>query len=168
MVGVLTNSHGSCPHEPSKPAAPLRTLRETIKFVNMNTSDIKTIACNFYQSYNHKDLDKSFSEFIATDLINHTMGGGFDRQEWLQFDKAFLAACPDLQLTVNEQFAEGNRVVTHWTTHGTHKAEFFGMAASGNAIQLTGISIDGIENGKIKEHFAMADFTQFMQQFAKK
>lgn len=133
----------------------------------MSTSDIKSIACNFYQSYNARDLDKSFTDFIAPDLINHTMGGRFDRQEWLQFDKAFLTACPDLQLSVKEQFAEGNRVVTHWTSQGTHMAEFFGMPPSGNTVNLTGISIDGIEDGKIKEHLAMADFTQFMQQFAK-
>ena len=30
------------------------------------------------------------------------------------------------------------------------------------------LKIDGIENGKIKKYFAMADFTRFMQQFAKK
>jgi len=131
-------------------------------------SEIKAIASCFYESYNRKDLEKSFDDFIAIDLINHTMGGSFDREEWLNFDKAFLTACPNLQLTVKEQFAEGKRVVTHWTCFGTHTAEFFGMPASGNTIQLTGISIDGIENGKIKEHFAMADFTQFMEQFAKK
>lgn len=131
-------------------------------------SENKAIASCFYESYNRKDLEKSFDDFIAADLVNHTMGGSFDREEWLGFDKAFLAACPNLTLIVKEQFAEGNRVVTHWTCFGTHMADFFGMAASGNAIQLTGISIDSIENGKIKEHFAMADFTQFMQQFVKK
>ena len=134
----------------------------------MNQSEIKTIAREFYESYNGKDLDKSFKDFIAVDLVNHTMGGGFDREKWFTFDKAFLAACRDLTLTVREQFAEGNRVVTHWTCSGTHTADFLGIAASGNAIQLTGISIDGIENGKINEHFAMADFTEFMQQFIKK
>lgn len=134
----------------------------------MNTfSELKAIASCFYESYNRKDLEKSFDDFIAPDLVNHTMGGCFDRNEWLNFDKAFLAACPNLTLTVKEQFSEGNRVVTHWTCSGTHMANFFGMVASGNTIQLTGISIDSIENGKIKEHFAMADFTQFMQQFAK-
>jgi steroid delta-isomerase-like uncharacterized protein len=134
----------------------------------MNQSEIKTIARGFYESYNGKNLDKSFNDFIAVDLVNHTMGGGFDREKWLTFDKAFLDACADLKLMVKEQFAEGNRVVTHWTCSGSHTADFLGMAASGNAIQLAGISIDGIENGKIKEHFAMADFTQFMQQFVKK
>lgn len=134
----------------------------------MNQSEVKIIARDFYESYNSKDLDKSFHDFIAIDLINHTMGGGFNREKWLNFDKAFLSACPNLKLTVKEQFAEDNRVVTHWSCTGTHTADFLGMAASDNAIQLVGISIDGIENGKIKEHFALADFTQFMQQFAKK
>jgi steroid delta-isomerase-like uncharacterized protein len=131
-------------------------------------SEYKAIASCFYESYNRKDLEKSFDDFIATDLVNHTMDGTFDRQEWLNFDTAFLAACPDLTLTVKEQFAEGNRVVTYWTCSGTHRADFFGMTASGNTIRFTGISIDSIENGKIKEHFAMADFTQFMQQFLKR
>ena len=98
----------------------------------MNTSEIKTIACNFYESYNRKDLEKSFNDFIAIDLVNHTMGGGLDRKEWLNFDKAFLTACPDLKLTVKEQFAEGNRVVTHWSCSGTHTAEFLEWHASGN------------------------------------
>lgn len=134
----------------------------------MTNLEIKALASSFYECYNRKDLDKSFNDFIAPDLINHTMGGGFDREKWLNFDKAFLTTCPDLKLTVKEQFAEGNRVVTHWVCTGTHTADFFGMAASGNTIHLSGISIDSIENGKIREHFAMADFTQFMQQFAKK
>lgn len=134
----------------------------------MNHPEIKTVARNFYESYNSKDLDKSFHDFIAVDLVNHTMGGGFDREKWLNFDKAFLTACPDLKLTVKEQFVDSNRVVTHWTCSGTHTADFLGIPASGNAIQLAGISIDGIEGGKIKEHLAMADFTQFMQQFVKK
>ena len=134
----------------------------------MNQSEIKPVARRFYESYNNNDLDKSFNDFIATDLVNYTMGGAFDREKWLDFDKAFLAACSNFELSVKEQFAEGNRVVTHWSCSGTHTSDFLGMAPSGNVVQLAGISIDGVENGKIKEHFAMADFTQFMQQFAKK
>lgn len=127
--------------------------------------DSKTVARNFYESYNKKDLDKSFDDFIAVNLVNHTMGGGLDRKSWLEFDKAFLAACPDLALTVKEQVAEGNRIVTHWLAIGTHTGEFMDMAPTGKTIRLMGVSIDAIEAGKIKEHLAMADFTAFMQQF---
>ena len=134
----------------------------------MEHSILKTVARNFYESYNKKDLDKSFYDFVDADVINHTMDGSFDREKWLNFDKAVLTACPNLKLIIKEQFSEGDKVVTHWSCSGTHAAEFFGMAESGNKIQLVGISIDRIENGKIKEHFAMADFTEFMLQFAKK
>ncbi|HMF73475.1 MAG TPA: ester cyclase [Flavitalea sp.] len=134
----------------------------------MEHSILKTAARNFYESYNKKDLDKSFYDFVDADVINHTMDGSFDREKWLNFDKAVLTACPNLKLIIKEQFSEGDKVVTHWSCSGTHAAEFFGMAESGNKIQLVVISIDRIENGKIKEHLAMADFTEFMQQFAKK
>jgi len=131
-------------------------------------SEIKAIVSCFYDAYNRRDLEKSFDDFVAGDLVNKTMGGTLTRDKWLHFDLAFLAACPDLELHIKEQFQEGNRVVTHWSCQGTHTNEFFGMPESGKTIQLTGISIDGIVNGKIKEHLAMADFTQFMQQFTGK
>jgi steroid delta-isomerase-like uncharacterized protein len=134
----------------------------------MHYSEHKAIASSFYESYNRKDIEESFANFIATDLVNHTMSGSLDRDKWLAFEKNLLAACPDLQLTVKEQFVEGNRVVTHWNCYGTHTADFMGMAPSGNPVHLTGVSIDSIENGKIKEHFTLADFTQFIQQFSKK
>lgn len=128
-------------------------------------NDNKTVARNFYESYNKKDIERSFNDFISNDLVNHTMGGGLDRQQWLEFDKAFLNACPDLQLTVKEQIEEGDKVVTHWICKGTHAAEFMDMAATGKTIILAGVSIDGIESGKIKEHLAVADWSGFMQQF---
>lgn len=131
-------------------------------------SEHKAIASCFYECYNRRDIEKSFEDFIDADLVNHTMGGKLNRDAWLNFDKEFLAACPDLKLVIRDQFAEGNKVVTHWTCAGTHKGEFFGMAASENPIQLTGISIDTIVRGKIKEHIAVADFTHFMHQFEKK
>ena len=131
-------------------------------------SELKAIASCFYESYNRKDLEKSFENFIASDLINHTMDGRLCREMWLDFDKAFLAACPDLVLNIKQQFVEGNKVATYWSCTGTHKAEFYGMLPSGNSINLTAISIDDIENGKIKEHLTIADFTRFMQQFERK
>jgi steroid delta-isomerase-like uncharacterized protein len=132
----------------------------------MSYLETKAIASCFYECYNRKDIEKSFNDFIADDLVNHTMNGELNRDEWMNFDKSFVAACPDLEITIKEQFAEGNRVVTHWACTGTHTGDFLGMPGSGNPIRLTGISIDTIEKGKIKEHFAMADFTHFMQQFA--
>ena len=133
--------------------------------IRMKQPDSKTVARSFYESYNNKDIEKSFEDFIDVNLVNRTMGEGFDRKSWLDFDKAFLAACPDLVLTIKEQIGEGDRIVTHWLAIGTHTGEFMDMPPTGKTVRLMGISIDGIKEGKITEHLAMADFTGFMQQF---
>ena len=36
---------------------------------------MKAIASNFYESYNRRDVEKAFQDFIALDLVNHTMRG---------------------------------------------------------------------------------------------
>lgn len=41
-------------------------------------------------------------------------------------------AFPDLEMTVEDQVAEGDRVVTRWTGRGTHENEIMGVPASGN------------------------------------
>lgn len=131
----------------------------------MSNLELKAIASNFYESYNRRDLEKTFRDFIAPDIVNHTMGGCMNRDTWLHFEQAFLDACPDLSLVVKEQFVEGNRVVTHWNCSGTHQHAFFGMKPTFKTICLSCVAIDGIEKGKIKDHLAMADFTRFMRQF---
>lgn len=133
----------------------------------MNTSVNKEVSRNFVESYNQKNLDKSFSDYIGTDLINHSMGGGFTRQSWLDFDKAYLAAVPDNVTTVKQQIAEGDKVFTHFIMSGTHTGQFMDKPATGNKITLEAFVIDKIKDGKIIEHHTLADFTAFMMSFSK-
>jgi predicted ester cyclase len=133
----------------------------------MDTIENKAVSRNFVESYNQKDLDKSFDDYIAMDLINHTMGGGFTRQSWLDFDKAYLTAVPDNVTTVKDQLAEGDRVFTHFIMTGTHKGQFMDKTATGNKITFEAFVIDKIKDGKIIEHHTLADFTAFMMSFSK-
>ena len=64
----------------------------------------------------------------------------------------FRNAIPDLTYTVEDQVAEGDKVVSRYTATGTHQGEFFGVAPTGNRIEMSGIQIDSIdENGKMVE-----------------
>ena len=64
----------------------------------------------------------------------------------------FRNAFPDLTCTVEEQVAEGEKVVSRWTVRGTHQGDFFGVAGTGNRVAFTGIQIDRFdESGKIVE-----------------
>jgi predicted ester cyclase len=72
---------------------------------------------------------------------------------------------PDLTYTVEDQVAEGDEVVTRWTASGTHQGEFFGVAGTGNRIEMSGIQVDRFdENGKMVEEWAQYDLLGAMRQ----
>ena len=77
----------------------------------------------------------------------------------------FRNAFPDLRCTVEEQVAEGDRVVSRWTLRGTHRGDFFGVAPTGNRVEFTGIQIDRFdESDKIVEERAEFDLLGAMRQ----
>jgi steroid delta-isomerase-like uncharacterized protein len=77
----------------------------------------------------------------------------------------FRNAFPDLSCTVEEQVAEGDKVVSRWTVRGTHRGDFFGVAGTGNRVEFTGMQIDRFdESGKIVEERAEFDLLGAMRQ----
>ena len=77
----------------------------------------------------------------------------------------FRNAFPDLTCTVEEQVAEGDKVVSRWTLRGTHRGDFFSVAGTGNQVEFTGMQIDRFnESGKIVEERAEFDLLGAMRQ----
>jgi predicted ester cyclase len=77
----------------------------------------------------------------------------------------FRNAVPDLTYTVEDQVAEGDKVVSRYTASGTHQGEFFGVAPTGNRIEMSGIQIDRFgENGKMVEERPEYDLLGAMKQ----
>jgi predicted ester cyclase len=76
----------------------------------------------------------------------------------------YRTAFPDLQIPIEDVIAEGDRVVTRWTTRGTHQGELMGAAPTGNQLTVTGILIDRVSGGKIEEEWVDYDTLHLMQQ----
>ena len=77
----------------------------------------------------------------------------------------FRNAFPDLSCTIEEQVAQGDKVVSRWTLRGTHRGDFFGVAGTGNRVEFTGIQIDRFDQGgKIVEERAEFDLLGAMRQ----
>ena len=76
----------------------------------------------------------------------------------------YRTAFPDLQLTVEDMVAVGDKVVTRWTARSTHKGDFMGIAPTNKQTTVTGISIDRIAGGKIEETWEAWDRMALMQQ----
>jgi predicted ester cyclase len=75
-----------------------------------------------------------------------------------------LSAFPDIQVTVDDQVAEGERVSTRRTWHGTHQGPYRGIAATGKRVTWTQISIVRLVGGRIVEDWAVADELSLLQQ----
>ncbi len=73
-------------------------------------------------------------------------------------------AFPDLRLTVEELFADGETVVARWSCRGAHKGEFNGIAPTGKQFVISGVTIARFANGKIVEGYVNWDALGLMQQ----
>jgi steroid delta-isomerase-like uncharacterized protein len=78
--------------------------------------------------------------------------------------KGYREAFPDLKLKIEEQIAEGDKVVTRWTATGTHKGDLFGISPTGKQTTVEGITIDRFSGGKIAESWDNWDALGLMQQ----
>ena len=66
-------------------------------------------------------------------------------------------AFPDVQMTIEDEIAEGDKVVTRWTPRGTHQGEFGGTPPTGKQITWSGVTIFRIAGGKIVERWIHGD-----------
>ncbi len=60
--------------------------------------------------------------------------------------------------------AEEDKVTTRWSARGTHQGDLMGVGPTGNQVQITGITISRIEDGKIAEDWINYDAMGMMQQ----
>ena len=107
-------------------------------------------------------------ELVAENFVNHDPAAPPDlppgREGLKALARFYKSAFPDAQITVEDQVAEGDRVVTRYSARGTHEGDFAGMPATGKQVTGTGITIDRIEGGKIVESWNQFDQLGLLQQ----
>jgi steroid delta-isomerase-like uncharacterized protein len=122
---------------------------------------------NFEEVWNQGKL-AVIDELVAKDATFHDAnvpGGKFTGPEGLkQFVQIYKNAFPDVQIAINDQVAEGDKVVTRWTATGTHKGELMGIPPTGKRATVTGIDFDRYQDGKVVEAYASYDMHGMLQQ----
>ncbi len=131
----------------------------------MSTEENKAlIRRSFSEVYNQGNLDL-VDEIYDKDFISQTPPDILKGPESIkQYASMLRSAFPDLQLTVEDQIAEGEKVVTRFTFTGTHKGEYMGVASTGKLVRGTGITIHRVANGKMVESWDNFDALGMMQQ----
>jgi C-1 hydroxylase len=115
----------------------------------MSLEENKAVVRKIFEAFNKRNL-ASLDEFIAPDFVDHTnqLRGLEDVKQFLT---ALIKGFPDLQMTIEDMVAEGDKVWVRIKNMGTHTGEFRGQAPTGKT--FTGIDVHNfrIVTGKIVE-----------------
>ena len=128
----------------------------------------KTVSRRFFEEVFGKGNLNVLDEITAKDHVNSGPGAisGLPNgpEGSKQFVTAYRNAFPDVHFTIDDQIAEGDKVVTRWTAQGTHQGELAGLPATGKSSTVSGIVVDRLVNGKIAESWGIFDEFGMMQQ----
>jgi steroid delta-isomerase-like uncharacterized protein len=131
----------------------------------MSAEENKDLARRSWESLSERNPDL-IEEFYPPDLVWHEPDQDIrGYEEARQFVSTFFDAFPDINITVEDAIAEGDKAVTRYTIRGTHRGETeeFGPP-TGRQMEVEGITIHRIEGGKIVEEWERYDNLSVMQQ----
>jgi steroid delta-isomerase-like uncharacterized protein len=132
----------------------------------METEKNKAIALRFIQVWGKGELE-IIDELASPAISVHyptfpqaIKGGEAFKQKLTEFRSVF----PDGDLRVEEQIAEGDKVVLRWSYSGTHKGLIMDIPATGKKVNWTGITIYRITDGKVSEERGQEDVFGVLRQ----
>ena len=128
----------------------------------MSLKENKAMVQSFTEALNKKNL-ALLDELMAPDYVEHTLQlEGYEN--WKQYVTKFLKGFPDLNVTIEDIIAEGDKVWTRVKITGTHTGEFRGITPTGKTITQKCVWIDRIADGKFVESWSIDDNLDFLKQ----
>jgi steroid delta-isomerase-like uncharacterized protein len=126
----------------------------------------KAIAGRVFEEIFNQGKFQVAEEIYARDFVNHLLHRNADLQEDQAAARAEKKAFPDLKMTVDLMVAEGDLVTVVWTFRGAHTgAGYGGLPPTGAKLELRGITVWRIVDGKIREEWTSFDQLRLYRQF---
>jgi steroid delta-isomerase-like uncharacterized protein len=101
--------------------------------------------------------------FLAPDYVDHAYQPP-NAEGLKRMVEALRATLPDQAITIEDIVAQGNTVMLRTILRGTHRGPFRGIPPTGNAVEVTVYRTFRLVDGKIAEHWGLADTTTLLQQ----
>lgn len=125
----------------------------------------KQIARQVFEEIQSKGNTALVDQIVAQDYVGHTPPNDIHGPEGAkQFDAMLRTAFPDIQVTVEDQIAEGDEVTTRWTCRGTHRGPFLNVPPTGKHVEIAGLTVFRLANGKLVEGWNHPDLLSLLQQ----
>jgi steroid delta-isomerase-like uncharacterized protein len=128
----------------------------------MSVEQNKAIVRGYLEEIVNRGNLTAFESYFAEDVVFNNVRNF--KAHHPAFMLAMRTAFPDHHLTIRDQIAENDKVVTRVTFHGTHQGPFNGIAATGKRVEWSGIAMDRIADGKVVEMWHVQNTAGLMQQ----
>jgi predicted ester cyclase len=132
----------------------------------MSAETNKALVRRFYEEIDKGNVD-ALDKLVAADYLDHNpppFPGLLPGRDGLkQAFKIFWVATPGYH-RIDDQIAEGDKVVTRLTSFGKHEGDLPGAPRTGNDLKMTSITIHRIADGKLIEKWAEKDVLGFLRQ----
>lgn len=114
----------------------------------------KSLVRRYYEEVLNQQQLKVFDDLADLAFVSYLPDGQtIDLDAYKQTIAGTLAVIPDLNVTIEDQIAEGDKVVTRWKATGTPLIAYAGIKPNSKAITITAIHIHRVQNEKLREHW---------------
>src|ERR1700758_2436771 len=132
----------------------------------MNSADQnKALVRRFYEEIDKGNID-ILDELVAENYADHNPPpwprSGSGRERLKEDFRLFWRATPGHHI-IEDQIAEGDKVVTRLTSVGKHEGDLPGAPPTGNELKMTSITIHRIADGKLAEKWSEKDMLSFLR-----
>jgi steroid delta-isomerase-like uncharacterized protein len=117
------------------------------------------------EAFNRGDVDV-LDELVADDFVEHDPMPGMspDREGFKAMIRGLRAAFPDFHTEVEDQIVAGDKVVERWSCTGTQEGEFMGLPPTSRHVEIHGMDISRLADGRLVEHWTQVDMMSTLQQ----
>jgi steroid delta-isomerase-like uncharacterized protein len=132
----------------------------------MSAEQNKALVRRFVEEVQSRGNIDALDEICSPEFVNHSAPPGVPSncEGVKQLTAMFRQAFPDSYFSVEDMLAEGAKVATRKTFHGSHQGEFMGIPPTGQQVSMELIDIVRIADGRVVEHWAVGDNLGMMQQ----
>lgn len=124
----------------------------------------KQVVRRFFAALDGRNL-AGCADLIWPDATVHYNGmPEMKRDQYRQMGEGYLAAFSDVRHEIEEQLADGDRVITRLTYGGRHTGPFAGIPATGRSFSAGALRIDRFKDGRIADVWIQADLMAMLQQ----
>ena len=131
------------------------------------TTDAKDVTRRFYEEIINQKNIHAIDRFCTADFVDHNPppfpGVATGRERLKDEFKLFWEATPGYH-HIDDQIAEGDKVVTRLTSHGKHEGDLPGAPRTGNDMRMTSITLHRVVDAKLVEKWSEKDMISLLQQ----